>query len=371
VNEPHTGAAQSVVEPVLKLLYPEPEPKLSFLTGSEADQEATAKLMLAFLTRFRPLEAGGMSGWCQQNLGVDFGHVMAARIKQRQAMTLAAVDRFTNRLRELQTAGQLTDDGVMRAIRSARVQIVLHYTDAEALDALRAMCQDGQLTARQQGLILHLLPLHPDTYKLHAQELTSQAQDLLNANRQREAVDLLDAACELAPNSAQMVLRVANLLAAQGEVKRALHRLEVGFPLFPDCWEIPYNAACYHCRTGDLQMAVRCLARAVQVNPAEASASAANDPDLLPLRRSDLKELLGQSLASARGPSETTAPAPKVVTGEWYYSADSKVVLGPVAVRDLKELIRTGRVTPDTLISRDGKTWSQASRLKGVEWPRV
>jgi tetratricopeptide (TPR) repeat protein len=360
--------AEYDMQALIDQLFPEPAPAFDFL--EKGDVTTGAKMFGAMYRRFSAkLEK-------DQSFKDTFTRVIVQRAKLRGAMGMAAVERFIARLRELQATGQLTEKAISRAIRNSRTQIVLRYSDEEALEALRLAGAEAKLTLRQEGIILHLVPAHPDSYQIQAQHLAAEAQDLLQEQRGREAVDLLDAACELWPNTADLVLQVASLLANQGELKRAIHRLEEGFAHFPESWLIPYNAACYYCRLGDLEMGVRCLGRARQLNPTETTQSFATDKDLAPLRNSALPQLLGRALAAAAinqsAPAASqAAPAapPKTTSSEWFYSADDKARLGPVTSQDLKKLIASGQITEASLISRDGKNWQPASRLKGVVWP--
>jgi tetratricopeptide (TPR) repeat protein len=364
--------SEDFMQDVLKQLAPEPKPDLSFLTAGNLDQKKLTALFSPLMKRFLTSVdvSAGIDNWWRQKVGAELVDYFRGRHKQYARMVQESVERFLVRLAELKATNNLDQKAVIKTFRASRVRIVMRYTDEEALATLRLVCQDGKLNLRQQGILLHLMPGHEDTYKNQSHDLAAEAQEFIDQGRQREGVDLLDAACELFPANADIVVQVAIMLADLGELKRAIQRLEQGFQSFPDHWVIPYNAACYHCRLGDLQMGVRCLARAMQINPQEVTTSLANDEDLRPLRETNLAGLLGQALATHSTTESATTPAPKAAPAEWFYSFDGKSTSGHVSSPHLKELIRNGQLTPNSLVSRDGKTWSKASRLKGIEWPK-
>lgn len=62
-------------------------------------------------------------------------------------------------------------------------------------------------------------------------------------------------------------------------------------------------------------------------------------------------------------------PGPLPPRRRWYYSLDGKEGHGPVTDAELKDLIRTGRLTRSDKVSLDGKTWRAGSDLKGTKWP--
>ncbi len=53
----------------------------------------------------------------------------------------------------------------------------------------------------------------------------------------------------------------------------------------------------------------------------------------------------------------------------WYYSLDRRQAAGPVSAVRLKELIESGQVPPGAAVSRDGRKWHAATKLRGVRWP--
>lgn len=390
-------------------LAPEPEPDMKFILGDDREAVASAGLsrFKVFFTRFAARFV------TDRALQENFTSLIAARSALRGQMIKGASERFVNRLRELQSTGQMSQDAVSQAIYGARTRIVLRYSDEEAIEVVRKGAHGEPLTLREEGILLHIAPAHPETYAVQAGLLGMEAQQLLEKKQTREAIDLLDAACEIHPVSADQVLKVGTMLAASGEVKRAIARLEEGFQHFPDNWKIPYNVACYYCRLGDLQMGVRCLARSFQLNSAETTSNLAQDPDLAPLRSADLAQLLGQALAAAATstttpassartahqpsdvtatpttptsgqtaatPDPATAPAsaassarraPQAANPEWFYSFDGRARMGPVSAEQLKELVAQRSLTPEAFVSRDGKSWQKASRLKGVQWPKT
>ena len=61
-------------------------------------------------------------------------------------------------------------------------------------------------------------------------------------------------------------------------------------------------------------------------------------------------------------------PGPLPPRRKWYYSLDGKKGHGPITDAELKDLIRTGKLSQSGKVSLDQKTWHKASQLKGVNW---
>jgi CHAT domain-containing protein len=62
-------------------------------------------------------------------------------------------------------------------------------------------------------------------------------------------------------------------------------------------------------------------------------------------------------------------PGPLPPRRRWYYSTDGRKGRGPVTDAELRDLIRTGRLTRSGRVSLDGKTWRKACHLQGINWP--
>ena len=75
----------------------------------------------------------------------------------------------------------------------------------------------------------------------------------------------------------------------------------------------------------------------------------------------------GRSAPQRHAPA---APSPRAEPGKWYYSLDGKTGHGPVTESRLKTLIRSGKLKRTSKVSRDGKKWHPASKLRGVKWAK-
>lgn len=62
-------------------------------------------------------------------------------------------------------------------------------------------------------------------------------------------------------------------------------------------------------------------------------------------------------------------PGPLPSKRRWYYCPDGENQRGPVSDTELKDLIRSGQLTPSGKVSLDGTKWSEAQHLKGIHWP--
>lgn len=52
---------------------------------------------------------------------------------------------------------------------------------------------------------------------------------------------------------------------------------------FADCWNVPYNLACYCSQLGDFEAAVEWLTKAIAIDPLKTQRAATADPDFKPL----------------------------------------------------------------------------------------
>ena len=166
------------------------------------------------------------------------------------------------------------------------------------------------------------MPLpHPGNFHLQAALGWMDLGDLVEARReldqiapaQREHPDVLEVAWRLcgeekdwsaAWSVAEKLVTIAPA-RLNGWIDRSyslheLHRTEEAFERlvpaaekFPDEFVIPYNLACYQCRLGHPEEALRWLDRAVAVSDRETIRTmAAQDPDF-EVMRAQIKELLG------------------------------------------------------------------------------
>lgn len=74
-------------------------------------------------------------------------------------------------------------------------------------------------------------------------------------------------------------------------------------------------------------------------------------------------------IVEAEAVAEKDAPKHRRTGRRWYYSLDGKNRQGPVSALELRDLIATGIVKREHFLSKDGKRWARADKLKGVNWP--
>lgn len=74
-------------------------------------------------------------------------------------------------------------------------------------------------------------------------------------------------------------------------------------------------------------------------------------------------------IVEAEAVAEQDAPKQRRTRRRWYYSIDDKKRQGPVSALELRALIATGIVKREHYVSKDGKGWARADKLKGVNWP--
>jgi len=53
----------------------------------------------------------------------------------------------------------------------------------------------------------------------------------------------------------------------------------------------------------------------------------------------------------------------------WFYSLDRRQISGPVTPVELRQLLESGNLPRDALVSRDRHKWYPASRIRGIRWP--
>lgn len=126
----------------------------------------------------------------------------------------------------------------------------------------------------------HLSPLsraHPDVlelrWHLHAQAKQWEAC-LVVAQRM----------IEFGPQRAEAWIHRSFALHELKRTQEAHDQLRPGLKLFPGVWTIPYNLACYCAQLGLLDDARQWLRKATAIDSEAVKRSAADDPDLQPLR---------------------------------------------------------------------------------------
>lgn len=83
----------------------------------------------------------------------------------------------------------------------------------------------------------------------------------------------------------------------------------------------------------------------------------------------EIVELEAVDIVEAEAVAEQDAPKHSRTGRRWYYSLDGKKRQGPVSAHELRALIATGIVKREHFLSKDGKRWSRAHKLKGITWP--
>jgi len=79
-------------------------------------------------------------------------------------------------------------------------------------------------------------------------------------------------------------------------------------------------------------------------------------------------EAVGE-IVEPKAVTEQDAPKRRRTRRRWYYSLDGKQGQGPVSADELRALIANSVVKREHFLSNDGKLWSRAHKLKGVNWP--
>jgi predicted Zn-dependent protease len=158
----------------------------------------------------------------------------------------------------------------------------LNPTDARVVEAAKGWCELHAFDEAKR----ELRQINPENQR-HPEVLEALWQILMNLERWEQAREAATSIRSLEPGQPEGWIHSANSLVTLGRIPEALQILEEAVEVFPDDEIINYDLANVCCLLGRIQLARRCLARAVELGGDEVKLKALDDPDLGPIWRSE------------------------------------------------------------------------------------